>query len=83
MVDLDPQANLSQSLGLTNHQERNIYQAIKGEAPLDPVEILPGLHVIPSTLDLSGAEIELAGRLAGSISSGSSWNRYGGNIITF
>ena len=61
MVDLDPQANLSQSLGLTNHQERNIYQAIKGEAPLDPVEILPGLHVIPSTLDLSGAEIELAG----------------------
>ena len=59
LIDSDPQANMSQSLRITN-QERNIYRAIKGEGPLEPVEILTGLDAIPSTLDLSGAEIELA-----------------------
>ena len=59
IIDLDPQANMSQSLRIIN-QERNIYRAIKGEGPLEPVEILTGLDAIPSTLDLSGAEIELA-----------------------
>jgi chromosome partitioning protein len=60
LVDLDPQANLSQSLGL-NDQERTIYGAIRGEYKLEPVEIVKGLDVLPSTLDLSGAEIELSG----------------------
>lgn len=59
LIDSDPQANMSQSLRIIN-QDRNIYRAMKGETPLDPVEILPGLDAIPSTLDLSGAEIELA-----------------------
>jgi chromosome partitioning protein len=59
LIDLDPQANLSQSLGITN-PERTIYEALKGEQPLEPIEILKGLEVIPSTLDLSGAEIELS-----------------------
>jgi chromosome partitioning protein len=60
LIDLDPQANLSQSLGLIN-QERNIYGSIRGEYNLQPIEILKGLDVIPSTLDLSGAEIEMSG----------------------
>ena len=60
LVDLDPQANLSQSLGLID-QERNIYGAIRGEYKLEPVEIVKGLDVLPSTLDLSGAEVELSG----------------------
>ncbi len=60
LIDLDAQANLSQSLGLTD-QERNVYGAIKGEYKLQPIEILKGLDVIPSTLDLSGAEVELSG----------------------
>jgi chromosome partitioning protein len=59
LIDLDPQANLTQSLGLIN-QERNIYGALRGEYKLEPIEILKGLDVIPSTLDLSGAEIELS-----------------------
>lgn len=59
LIDLDPQANLTQSLGLTN-QERNIYGALKGEYKLEPITILKGLDIIPSTLDLSGAEIELS-----------------------
>ncbi len=60
LIDLDPQANLSQSLGLID-QERNIYGALRGEYKLQPIEILKGLDVIPSTLDLSGAEVEMSG----------------------
>lgn len=60
LIDSDPQANMSQSLRITN-QERNIYRSIREEVPLEPMEILPGLDAIPSTLHLSGAEVELAG----------------------
>jgi chromosome partitioning protein len=59
LIDLDAQANLSQSLGLTN-QARNIYTAIRGEHELEPIQVLKGFDVVPSTLDLSGAEIELS-----------------------
>jgi chromosome partitioning protein len=60
LVDLDPQANLSQSLGIAPTQS-NIYTAIRGAHPLEPIQILRGLDAIPSTLDLSGAEVELSG----------------------
>lgn len=60
LIDLDPQANLSQSLGLID-QERNIYTALKGKHKLEPLEVLKGLDVIPSSLALSGAEIEMSG----------------------
>ena len=60
LIDLDPQANLSQSLGIT-YPERNIYGSIRGEYSLHPIQIVKGLDIIPSTLDLSGAEIELSG----------------------
>ena len=60
LIDLDPQANLSQSLGVIE-PERTIYGAIRGDYELQPIEILKGLDLIPSTLDLSGAEIEMSG----------------------
>ena len=60
VIDLDPQANLSQSLGILD-PKINIYGAIKGDYKPQPLEILKGFDIIPSTLDLSGAEIELAG----------------------
>jgi chromosome partitioning protein len=60
LVDLDPQANLTQSLGIVN-PNRTIYGALRGEYKLEPIEILPGLDLIASTLDLSGAEVELSG----------------------
>src|SRR5664280_2616881 len=59
LIDFDPQANLSQSLGLAN-QERTIYGALRGEYKLQPIEIVKGLDIVPSTLDLSGAEVELS-----------------------
>ena len=60
LIDLDPQANLSQSLGIIE-PSKTIYGALKGEYKLEPIEILKGLDLIPSTLDLSGAEVELSG----------------------
>lgn len=60
VVDIDPQANLSQSFGSTHH-ESNIYGAIRGMYPAAPIPVLPGLDIVPSTLDLSGAEVELSG----------------------
>ena len=59
LVDADPQANLTQSLGI-EEPETSIYGALKGDYPLDPIEILPGLDLVGSTLDLSGAEVELS-----------------------
>ncbi len=59
LIDLDPQANLSQSLGVED-EDRNIYGAIRGEYNLEPIKVFPGLSIIPSTLDLSGAEVELS-----------------------
>ena len=65
LIDLDPQANLSQSLGLID-QGPNIYQLLRSaghgtRTETKPIEILIGLEGIPSTLDLSGAEVELSG----------------------
>jgi chromosome partitioning protein len=65
LIDLDPQANLTQSLGIVDPKE-TIYGALRGEYKLVPIELLKGegksrLDVIPSTLDLSGAEIEMSG----------------------
>ncbi|SOU86453.1 ParA family protein [Tenacibaculum dicentrarchi] len=60
LIDLDPQANLSQSLGVLE-PELNIYGALRGDYELQPIEIIKGLYLIPSTLDLSGAEVEMSG----------------------
>jgi chromosome partitioning protein len=60
LVDLDPQANLTQSLGLQT-AGKTIYHAMKGDA-------LPVLHstvdVVPSSLDLAAIESELASKIA-------------------
>ncbi|GAB3284482.1 ParA family protein [Larkinella harenae] len=59
LIDLDPQANLTQSLGVTN-PAITIYDTMSGRAPISPVVVLDGFDIVPSTLDLSGAEIELS-----------------------
>lgn len=61
LIDLDPQANLTQSLRTDNSDpSRTIYAAIRGAASLKPIAVADNLDVVPSTLDLSGAEIELS-----------------------
>jgi chromosome partitioning protein len=59
LLDLDPQYNLTQSLGVTE-VERPVYGSLRGEYPLSPLVIMDGLDLIPSSLELIKAEIELA-----------------------
>ncbi len=59
LVDLDPQANLTQSLGIKDVQI-SIYENLRGEKIIHPVEHRNNLYVLPSSLDLSAAEIELS-----------------------
>ncbi len=63
LVDFDPQGNASTGLGIGNEQRTvSAYDLV-----IDDVDIactiqktaIPRLHVIPATMDLSGAEIEL------------------------
>ncbi len=58
LIDLDPQANLTISLGIPR-QKFSIYEAMRGEGELMPYAHKPNLDVITSSLDLSGAEMEL------------------------
>jgi len=62
VIDLDPQAHLTYSLGIQAHElDRTIYNVFKGEASLGETFIAcNGLHLVPSSLDLSGAEMEFA-----------------------
>lgn len=63
IIDLDPQGNASTGLGVpTAARTTSSYQVLIGEAPLTAAVIateIPNLFVVPSGVDLSGAEIEL------------------------
>ncbi len=63
VVDLDPQGNASTGLGINPRDvESSIYDVLMSDAPaLDCVEptSLKNLFVLPATIDLAGAEIEL------------------------
>lgn len=63
LIDLDPQGNASTGIGIANaERERSSYDVLIDEAPLRdcvmPTKI-PGLDIVPATVDLSGAEVEL------------------------
>jgi chromosome partitioning protein len=63
IVDLDPQGNASTGLGVDRAQrETSTYEVLTGLATLEQARFqsrIPGLDIIPSTVDLSGAELEL------------------------
>lgn len=63
LIDLDPQGNASTGLGINQQQRtKSSYDLLIGSATLDEAVVqscVPGLDVIPATVDLSGAEIEL------------------------
>jgi chromosome partitioning protein len=58
LIDLDPQANLTLSLGVPR-QPVTIYECLRGDSELAPYTVKSGLDVVTSSLDLSGAEMEL------------------------
>ena len=63
VVDLDPQGNASTGLGVARTDRKlSAYDVLMGQASLaeaiQPTRI-PGLFILPATVDLSGAELEL------------------------
>ena len=63
VLDLDPQGNASTGLGVESAERKtNAYHVMIGEASLDAAileTMVPGLFIVSSGVDLSGAEIEL------------------------
>ena len=64
-VDMDPQGNLTSGLCVDKDSvEKSIYELIIGEVDIKEVinkEVLENLDIIPTSIDLSAAEIELIG----------------------
>ena len=65
LVDLDPQGNASTGLGVPqSKRERSSYDALIGSATVQQSVLstrVPRLDLLPATMDLSGAEVELVG----------------------
>lgn len=62
IVDADPQANTTSGLGLDPKNTKNIYDCLMND--IDPSELIiktenPNLDIIPSHIDLVGAELEM------------------------
>lgn len=65
LVDLDPQGNASTGIGIASgDRERSSYDLLIDQQPLAAIARptrIPGLDIVPATVDLSGAEVELVG----------------------
>jgi len=63
LVDLDPQGNASTGLGVPqSRRERSSYDVLIDSAPVAECIVpsrVPRLDLLPATMDLSGAEVEL------------------------
>lgn len=63
VIDLDPQANATSGLGLRPTPGTSLYAALTGQTFIGDViqgTPLENVNIIPSELDLSGAELEIA-----------------------
>lgn len=61
VIDFDPQGNASTGLGI-DKRELTSYDLVLSDVTLEDVtqkSDVPNLHIVPATIDLSGAEIEM------------------------
>ena len=68
LIDTDPQANATSGLGFTRPEiSHTIYEVLTSDLPLEeaiePTRV-KDLFLVPSSIDLAGAEIELVARFA-------------------
>lgn len=68
LVDSDPQANATTSLGIDPRKPgTSLYDVLMENRPVQEAvtaTTLPGLSLVPANLDLAGAEVEMAARMA-------------------
>jgi chromosome partitioning protein len=64
VIDLDPQGNATSGLGVEHGElDLSLYDAVVGNVSIDDLvaqTAIPGLSIIPSSISLAGAEVELA-----------------------
>ena len=63
VIDLDPQGNATSGLGGDRSGAASVYEAIVDEQALESLiqpTAVPGLDLVPSSIALAGAEVELA-----------------------
>lgn len=65
IIDMDPQGNTTSGVGVEkNEQENTVYELMLGECEIEDCILeleFKGLHLLPSNVNLAGAEIELIG----------------------
>ena len=68
LIDLDPQGNATSGLGIEKRNiEKSVYDVLINDEPLANViqhSSHPGLDIAPTTIELSGAEVELTNLMA-------------------
>jgi chromosome partitioning protein len=66
VIDLDPQGNATSGFGIDRSSvEGSIYDALVDGRPIDELHVatpVEGLRIVPSSIALAGAEVELAGQ---------------------
>lgn len=62
LVDIDPQANLTEGLGIRD-AETSIYDSIRDSKKLPVIQINESLDLVPSSIDLLGAELEIVSKI--------------------
>ncbi len=62
LIDLDPQTNLTVMLGIYDRPKVTLYELLLENEKIEKsiIKISEKLHLVPSSLDLSGAEIEIS-----------------------
>lgn len=77
LVDLDPQSNLTSGIGFVSNEDsvnpiyeglsKSIYDVLDGKASVKEVFVVTkyeNVHLIPASIDLAGAEIELVNTMS-------------------
>ena len=63
VVDLDPQGNATSGFGIDRTRDRSVYDAVIDQVQLEDLAVdtaVAGVTLIPSSIALAGAEVELA-----------------------
>ncbi len=63
VIDLDPQGNATSGLGLDRNRSESVYDAVIEAVALADLTVatpIDGLSIVPSSIALAGAEVELA-----------------------
>lgn len=65
LIDADPQGNCTGGVGIDKQETASLYEVLTGALPMSSVirpSAFSNLWVVPATMDLAGAELEIAAR---------------------